>query len=31
VAGEGFDRPWPPIIQMDAAVKAKVSSMTPQG
>jgi 4-hydroxy-3-polyprenylbenzoate decarboxylase len=31
LAGEGFDRPWPPIIQMDAAVKAKVSSMTPQG
>jgi 4-hydroxy-3-polyprenylbenzoate decarboxylase len=31
VAGEGFDRPWPPIIQMDAAVKAKVSSMTSPG
>jgi hypothetical protein len=22
--GEGFKRPWPPLIKMDAAVKAKV-------
>jgi 4-hydroxy-3-polyprenylbenzoate decarboxylase len=22
--GEGFKRPWPPLIRMDAAVKAKV-------
>ena len=22
--GEGCKRPWPPLIQMDAAVKAKV-------
>ena len=24
--GEGFKRPWPPIIRMDAAVKAKVET-----
>ena len=22
--GEGFKRPWPPLIKMDGAVKAKV-------
>jgi len=27
LAGEGFRRNWPPIIQMDAAVKAKVDAM----
>ncbi len=25
--GEGFKRPWPPLIQMDAAVKAKVERL----
>lgn len=25
--GEGFKRPWPPLIQMDAAVKAKVEKL----
>lgn len=25
--GEGFKRPWPPIIKMDAAVKAKVEGL----
>jgi len=25
--GEGFKRPWPPLIKMDAAVKAKVEMM----
>ena len=25
--GEGFKRPWPPLIKMDAAVKAKVESI----
>ena len=25
--GEGFKRPWPPLIKMDAAVKAKVESL----
>jgi 4-hydroxy-3-polyprenylbenzoate decarboxylase len=29
--GEGFDRPWPPIIRMDPAVKSKVSAMPRQG
>ena len=24
ISGEGFKRPWPPLIKMDAAVKAKV-------
>ena len=24
IPGEGFKRPWPPLIKMDAAVKAKV-------
>ena len=25
--GEGFKRPWPPLIKMDAAVKAKVNAL----
>jgi 4-hydroxy-3-polyprenylbenzoate decarboxylase len=25
--GEGFQRPWPPLIKMDAAVKVKVGKM----
>ena len=25
--GEGFKRPWPPLIKMDAAVKAKVEKV----
>ena len=25
--GEGFNRPWPPLIKMDAAVKAKVDQL----
>ena len=25
--GEGFKRPWPPLIKMDAAVKAKVENL----
>jgi len=25
--GEGFKRPWPPLIRMDAAVKAKVEKL----
>jgi len=25
--GEGFKRPWPPLIKMDAAVKAKVGKI----
>ena len=27
IPGEGFKRPWPPLIKMDAAVKAKVESI----
>lgn len=27
VLGEGFKRPWPPIIAMDAAVKARVDTL----
>ena len=27
LAGEGFKRPWPPLIKMDAAVKAKVAAL----
>jgi len=26
-AGEGFKREWPPLIKMDAAVKAKVEKL----
>jgi 4-hydroxy-3-polyprenylbenzoate decarboxylase len=25
--GEGFKRPWPPLIKMDEALKAKVGKM----
>ncbi|EEF62276.1 UbiD family decarboxylase [Pedosphaera parvula] len=25
--GEGFKRPWPPLIQMDPAIKAKIDSL----
>ncbi len=25
--GEGFKRPWPPLIKMDAVVKAKVEKL----
>ena len=25
--GEGFKRPWPPLIKMDVAVKAKVEKL----
>jgi 4-hydroxy-3-polyprenylbenzoate decarboxylase len=27
IPGEGFKRPWPPLIKMDAAVKAKVNAL----
>ena len=27
IPGEGFKRAWPPLIKMDAAVKAKVEAM----
>jgi len=27
LSGEGFKRPWPPLIKIDAAVKAKVESL----
>jgi 4-hydroxy-3-polyprenylbenzoate decarboxylase len=27
LAGEGFKRPWPPLIKMDPAVKAKVETL----
>jgi len=27
LAGEGFKRAWPPLIKMDAAVKAKVEQI----
>src|SRR5213594_3294896 len=27
LAGEGFKRPWPPLIKMDAAVKARVEML----
>ena len=26
IPGEGFKRPWPPLIKMDAALKAKVNA-----
>jgi 4-hydroxy-3-polyprenylbenzoate decarboxylase len=29
--GEGFKRPWPPLIKMDAAVKAKVEKLLKLG
>ncbi len=25
--GEGFKRPWPPLIKMDTAVKARVAKI----
>jgi len=28
IPGEGFKRPWPPLIKMDAAVKAKVEKLS---
>jgi len=28
MAGEGFSRPWPPIIQMDESVKLAVDRLT---
>ena len=27
IPGEGFKRPWPPLIKMDATVKAKVAAL----
>jgi len=27
IPGEGFKRPWPPIIKMDVAVKAKIERL----
>jgi 4-hydroxy-3-polyprenylbenzoate decarboxylase len=27
IPGEGFKRAWPPLIKMDAAVKAKVDKL----
>jgi 4-hydroxy-3-polyprenylbenzoate decarboxylase len=27
IPDEGFKRPWPPLIKMDAAVKAKVEKL----
>ena len=27
LSGEGFKRPWPPLIKMDAVVKAKVEKL----
>ena len=27
IPGEGLKRPWPPLIKMDAAVKAKVEKL----
>jgi 4-hydroxy-3-polyprenylbenzoate decarboxylase len=27
IAGEGFKRPWPPLIKMDESVKAKINSL----
>ena len=27
IPGEGFKRAWPPLIKMDASVKAKVEKM----
>jgi 4-hydroxy-3-polyprenylbenzoate decarboxylase len=27
IPGEGFKRPWPPLIRMDAAVKAKMEKL----
>ncbi|HUZ05934.1 MAG TPA: hypothetical protein VMV89_00445 [Candidatus Paceibacterota bacterium] len=27
IPGEGFKRAWPPLIKMDAALKAKIDSL----
>jgi len=27
IPGEGFKRPWPPLIRMDAMVKAKMEKL----
>jgi 4-hydroxy-3-polyprenylbenzoate decarboxylase len=27
IPGEGFKRAWPPLIKMDAAVKAKIEKL----
>ena len=27
IPGEGFKRPWPPLIKMDAAVKANMAAL----
>ena len=27
IPGEGFKRPWPPLIKMDESVKAKVKKI----
>jgi len=27
LSGEGFKRPWPPLIKMDEAVKAKIDQL----
>ena len=27
IPGEGFKRAWPPLVKMDAAVKAKIDSL----
>ncbi len=31
IRGEGFDRPWPPLIRMDAAVRSRVDAMMASG
>ena len=31
LAGEGFKRPWPPLIKMDEGVKAKVEMLFGKG
>jgi len=31
IPGEGFKRLWPPLIKMDAAVKAKVTALFGNG
>jgi 4-hydroxy-3-polyprenylbenzoate decarboxylase len=27
LAGEGFKRPWPPLIKMDESVRTKINSL----
>jgi 4-hydroxy-3-polyprenylbenzoate decarboxylase len=29
IPGEGFKRPWPPLIKMDPAVKSKLEKLFP--